>query len=327
VSEGVLLVNTGTPDAPTVEAIRAYLSRFLSDRHIVDLPAALWKPVLHGIILNTRPRKTIARYQAVWTPDGSPYQLHSEALERAVGDELVMRGHASATVVAAHRYGSPSIRDALMCFAERGVTRLVVVPLYPQSAYSTTGSISDELARQLSQLGRDFGSRPDLAFVESYYDTPGYRSAIAQQAREGLARLSQPDGKLVFSFHSIPLAHLRQGDQYRQQAYETLKAVAKAADIGRGRWRCAFHSRFNDTRRWLGPFLEDVVEECLNEGAPEIMLCCPGFAVDNLETLYDIDQVVRAEVERRGARFSYLPSLNATPAHAALLADVVEARL
>jgi ferrochelatase len=321
---GILLVNTGTPDAPTKEAVVRYLRRFLMDPRIVGIPSFIWKPILNGIVLRVRPVKTVGIYQRIWTPTGSPYTLHSQALERAVAQEFATRGNDGALVRMAHRYGNPSMEAELRNFKQRGIERVVMLPLYPQQAFATTASVHDELDRQLTAL--DY--HPHLTFIEDYHTQPSWIQAVAESVRPHLtAKGTQPH--LLFSFHSEPLKDVRNGDPYKQQVEESVAAIAACLGLVEDSFSWAYQSRFDDAQRWLGPFLPQKISALKAQGIKDLLIVCPGFAVDCTETLYDIAIKLACELSNEGHSlpFTYLPCLNGSPSHARALADAIEKRL
>jgi ferrochelatase len=321
---GILLVNTGTPDAPTKEAVVRYLRRFLMDPRIVSIPPLIWKPILNGIVLRVRPAKTVGIYQRIWTPTGSPYTLHSQALERAVAQEFAARGNDGALARMAHRYGNPSIQAELRNFKQRGIERVVVLPLYPQQAFATTASVHDELDRQLTAL--DY--HPQLTFIEDYHTQPSWIQAVAESVRPHLTvEGTQPH--LLFSFHSEPLKDVRNGDPYKQQVEESVATIAACLGLPEGSFSWAYQSRFDDAQRWLGPFLPQKIFALKGQGVKNLLIVCPGFAVDCTETLYDIAIKLAYELSNEGHSlpFTYLPCLNGSPSHARALTDVIQKRL
>jgi ferrochelatase len=327
---GVLLVNTGTPDAPTKDAVVRYLRRFLSDRRIVNLPPLLWKPILNGIVLKARPRKTVSIYQSIWTDEGSPYTLYSERIERALAQSFAngecggQPGRSSLLIYMAHRYGNPSIADGLSSFQREEVERLLVLPLYPQHAFATTDSVHDELMRQLTHLQY----RPIVDFMVDYHRESSWVNALADSIRPTLN--AAPNTHFVFSFHSIPLKDLRHGDAYKQQVEKSVAAIAKELGLSDDRFSLAYQSRFDDVQRWLGPFLLPHIHRLLERSDNPIAIVCPGFAVDCTETLYDIKIALMEKLEQlhpqARERVSYLPCLNDSPAHIDALARIIENR-
>ncbi|MDR2587371.1 MAG: ferrochelatase [Coriobacteriales bacterium] len=324
VPTGILLVNTGTPDAPTREAVVRYLRNFLTDRRIVNIPPLIWKPVLNGIILRVRPEKTVRIYQRIWTSEGSPYTLHSQALEQALAEAYRTRGADNITVRMAHRYGNPSMEAGLRNFKMQGCTRLIVLPLYPQQAFPTTHSVHDELTRLLSALSY----QPELNFIWDYCDDPTWIQAVVDSIRPHLP--ADPSrSHLLFSFHSEPLKDRRAGDPYCRQVEQSVQSIGEALGLPEGSFSCAFQSQFDDAQRWLGPFLHHRAAHLKSQGIDELRVVCPGFAVDCTETLYDIEVQLRLELagDFPQEHFSYIPCLNASPTHVKALMTIIEKHL
>jgi ferrochelatase len=321
---GILLVNTGTPDAPTREAVVRYLRRFLMDRRIVNIPSFIWKPVLNGIILKVRPEKTVRIYRRIWTPEGSPYTRHSQELERALTRELETRGRGDVAVHMTHRYGNPSMEAGLRNFQQRGYERVVVLPLYPQRAFPTTDSVHDELTRVLSLLSYD----PKLDFIWNYFDDPAWIQTVADSIRPSLSA-GPAQTHLLFSFHSEPLRDVRRDDPYRAQVEASVHAIAAALGLSEEHYSWAYQSQFDDAQRWLGPFLDKKIAKLKEQGVESLRIVCPGFAIDCTETLYDIEVHLRLELENDfpGERFGYIPCLNESPAHVQTLASIIERHL
>ncbi|MDR0347780.1 MAG: ferrochelatase [Coriobacteriales bacterium] len=323
-SIGILLVNTGTPDAPTKEAAVRYLRRFLTDRRIVNLPPLIWKPLLNGIVLRVRPEKTVRIYQRIWTPEGSPYTLHSQKIEQALIQEFNARGKANLLIRMAHRYGNPSMESELRSLQQQGCKRLIVLPLYPQRAFPTTDSVHDELTRVLPALGY----APDLTFIWSYFEEPMWIEAVANSIRPALSANS-PKTHLLFSFHSEPLKDVRDGDPYREHVEKSVRAIATALDVPEDSYSIAYQSQFDDAQRWLGPFFHQKIAQLKAQDVEKLLIVCPGFAVDCTETLYDIEVHQRMEFANDfpGECFRYIPCLNEDSAHIKALAQVIEHHL
>lgn len=311
---GIIIANTGTPAAPTPDAVRSYLSEFLSDPRICPINPAAWKLILHAFILPRRSRTSAAKYQRIWTEQGSPLlanmALLASKLEAGMGD---------APVRVAMSYGSPSMTEALRELRAAGCSQLTVIPLYPQGAFSTTKVIEDKLQGALDRLGWS----PDLAFVEGYCDHDLYLDAIADSVRD--AGFADGDALLV-TFHSIPMKDVNAGDSYADQAKATAQAVADRLELSPDRWRVGFQSRF-DSRAWVGPFTAEVLGQ-LHVGDGRLFVVAPNFAIDCLETFYDIDEVMRREwVEGTGGKrpdaFVYVPCLNDSDAHVRLLSALI----
>lgn len=250
----VLLVSTGTPDEPTPEATRRYLAQFLSDRRVVDLPRWRWLPILHGIILRVRPRRSAARYQMIWTESGSPYRLVSLEQAKRVYGELARRGMSHVCVVTAMRYGNPSIASALADFERAGCTRIVVLPLFPQYSSVTTGSVLEEVTSQLTARKRVLSMR----LVADYHDYPSYLDALAHSIQK--AWTYQPGSRLLFSYHGTLQEDIDKGDPYGRQTRATAAAVARRLGIADDDWCVSYQCRF-DKREWLAPSTDEVLEE------------------------------------------------------------------
>lgn len=310
---GIILANTGTPAAPEPEAVRAYLSAFLGDPRICPMDPRLWRIILHAFILPKRSVASAEKYQLIWTKEGSPLSVHMAALAsglaKAMGEDACVRFAMS--------YGSPSLRDALAACREEGCDEVCVVPLYPQSAHSTTGAVQDQLTAELGRL--DW--HPCVRLVGSYSGQPLYLDALADAVRaSGFG--GKGDG-LLFAFHSIPMADVRKGDSYGDQARETAEALAKRLGLVPAQWRMAFQSRFDKSRQWLSPFTKEVLPEL--DGCSRLFVIAPNFSVDCLETLYDIDIVLRQECAAADPvrPFIYIPCLNASDAHIALMRALI----
>jgi ferrochelatase len=315
---GVLLVNLGTPDAPTPAAIRPYLREFLSDRRVVDLPRALWLPILHGVILPLRPRKLAPLYARIWRPDGSPLlaitREQRAALAAELGDEAI--------VIEAMRYGRPAIASALAELQGAGVTRVIVLPLYPQYSATTTESALDGVAAALAALGW----QPELRVIRDYHADDGYIDALAQSVREQWDAHGRGE-LLLLSFHGIPQRYVDRGDPYGAQCAETARRLAAALQLRDGEWRVAYQSRVGKAA-WLQPYTDELIPQLARSGVRKLDVICPGFSADCLETLDEIALRYRdAFVAAGGEALRYVPALNARPAHIAALARLVRAHL
>ncbi len=316
---GVLLVNLGTPEAPTPAALRRYLARFLSDPRVVDLPRWLWRPVLHGVILRLRPRRAARAYRKVWTEAGSPLLAMGRRQEAGLRDALEQRVPGAAAVALGMRYGEPAMATALETLRRRGLERLLVLPLYPQYSGATTGSTFDELARVL----RGWRRVPELRMVADYHDFPPYIEALARSVREVWDRDGEA-GRLLFSFHGVPQRWIRAGDPYLEQCRTTARLVAQRLGLEEERWALAFQSRFG-REAWLEPATDATLRAWAREGVRRADVICPGFAADCLETLEEIALQARETfLAAGGEAFRYIPALNDAPDHLAALAALVE---
>lgn len=315
---GILLANLGTPDEPTPAALRRYLGEFLWDPRVVEIPRPLWWLILHGIILRTRPAKSAAKYRTIWTEDGSP--LLSIGWQQLTALELRLQEICPGPVKIAlgMRYGNPSIADALAELKNAGVRRLLVLPLYPQYAAATAGSVFDAVSRVLHR----WRWVPHLRFIGSYHDHPGYLDALARSIREAWETDGQPE-KLLFSFHGLPRRNLDLGDPYHCQCHATARQVAQRLGLADDRWQVSFQSRFGRAE-WLKPYTSETLAAWGRQGINRVDVACPGFSADCLETLEEI------AIENRdvflaagGEHYRYIPALNDRADHIDMMADLV----
>ena len=302
---GVLLVNLGTPDAPTPAAVRRYLAEFLHDHRVVDLTRWLWCPVLHFIILPLRSPKVAKNYAGIWTAEGSPLLALSKRLADGVARALPQ-----ADVRLAMRYGNPSVPDVLRAMDDAGCRRIVVLPLYPQYAASTSASSHDAVLREVMRWRR----QPELRLVQDYHRDPRWVAAIAASIRAHWATNGRGD-RLLMSFHGIPQRFVAGGDPYAAQCRASAESIAAALDLDAGEWALTFQSRFG-REPWLQPYTDKTLEQWGREKAGTVDVVCPGFAVDCLETLEEIAvENAHAYVEAGGTALRYVPALNDDAAH------------
>ncbi|HEU4517738.1 MAG TPA: ferrochelatase [Steroidobacteraceae bacterium] len=316
---GVLVVNLGTPDAPTAEAVRRFLAEFLSDRRVVDLPRVPWQIVLRTFVLPFRPAKSARAYQQVWTPAGSPLLTGTEALTRALAQRLAALQGAPLPVAMGMTYGNPSIARALDQLRAGGATRIIVLPLFPQYSSTTTSAAVDRVDAALARSAKP----APREVIEDYHAEPAYVAALATSIRS--ARV--PFDHLLFSFHGIPQRYADRGDPYGDRCLATARLVASRLGLADGRWSLAFQSRVGGAR-WLGPYTEDRLRELARAGVSRLAVACPGFAVDCLETLEEI--AIRGAdtfLEAGGIDFEYIPALNDDAAQVDCLAGLVRSRL
>jgi len=312
---GILLTNLGTPDAPTAPALRRYLREFLSDPRVVETPRLLWWPLLNGIILRTRPRRSARAYAKIWSEAGSPLLVHSkrqaQALQQRLDDEAPGRVH----VALGMRYGNPSLSRALTQLETAGVRRLLVLPLYPQYSGTTTGSTFEAMGRLLSQR-RNW---PEVRLVRDYHDDDGYLDALAESLRRHWQEHGMGD-KLILSFHGIPRSYGERGDPYREECERTAALLAERLDLRADQWLVTFQSRFGP-QAWLKPYTDKTLAALPRDGVKKIDLICPGFAADCLETLEENAMGNRDTfLAAGGEQFRYVPCLNDEPAHIDALA-------
>ena len=312
----VLLVNLGTPDEPSAPALRRYLSEFLSDPRVVEIPKPVWSPILNLAILPTRPAKSAAKYAAVWTPEGSPLATSTAKVAKLLAGYLGERGQ-PVLVRHAMRYGSPSVAGELDALKEAGVTRVLVLPLYPQYAGATTGSAMDAVAAWTRRARRV----PALRFVDQYHADSGYIEALAASVLEHWQAEGRAD-KLVLSFHGLPARSRALGDPYHDQCRETASRLAERLALPGDAVVVAFQSRFGRAR-WLEPYTEPTLKSLARKGVRRVDVICPGFATDCLETLEEIAQEARdAFLAAGGTEFRYIPCLNDRPRWLAALSAI-----
>ncbi len=300
----VLLCNLGTPDAPTASAVRRYLAQFLGDARVVEIPRLIWWPILHGIILRTRPRRSAKRYASVWTAQGSPLTVWTDKQAKLLAGYLGQRGH-RVTVRYAMRYGSPSIASVLDDIKAAGATRVLVLPLYPQYCAATTASTSDAVYRWAAQVR----AVPELRFVGEYHDDLRYIDALAKRLRDHWT-INGRGEKLVLSFHGMPKRTHTLGDPYFDQCHATAKRLAERAGVSPDEMIVTFQSRLGRAE-WLQPYTEPTLVKLAKAGLHRVDVMCPGFVADNLETLEEIAIEARAAfLTAGGSDFSYIPCLN-----------------
>ena len=307
---GVLILNTGTPDAPTPEAIRPYLKQFLSDRNLINVPRLIWKPVLNFCILPNRPKKTAAHYQQFWTEEGSPFLLTSLVQRDKLRVRLAELMGEPVAVELGMRYGNPSTKSAIEALLDAGVSRIVVVPLYPQETKACAGTCLEEFERAFGEAmaERPKRMRPEVRTISHYWNAPGYLDALAQSVRDAWSY--EPGKKLVVSFHSIPVSFQAAGDTYPESTKATAEGLASKLGIAPEDVVLTYQSRF-DSRKWLGPFLGPELRRLAAEGAHDVAVVCPIFSVDCIETSYEVGIEAREEfvstAREGGAEFHLYP--------------------
>ncbi len=315
---GVLLVNLGTPDAPTARAVRPYLAQFLWDPRVIELPRPLWWLVLHAVILRVRPARTAKAYRKIWTEEGSPLLVHSKRQLKALHAALSQRCPGPVKIALGMSYGSPSISDALTSLRKSNVRRLLILPLYPQYSATTTGSVFDAVTSEL----RRWRWLPEMRFVVQYHDHPGYIGALAGSIREHWEEHGRGE-HLLFSFHGLPRRCLAAGDLYHCQCHKTARLVAEALELDMSSWSLSFQSRVG-REEWLRPYTDETLRRFAAQGPRNVDVVCPGFTVDCLETL---EEIVQQNTEMfRGAggeALNYVPALNDREKHIEFLADLV----
>lgn len=311
---GVLLVNLGTPSAPTVAAVRRYLAEFLRDRRVVEIPRLLWLPILYGLILPLRPGKVAKKYAAIWRDDGSPLLAISRGQARALQKVLGEHFH----VALAMRYGEPALTEAMQSLHEKGCRRIIVLPLYPQYSATTTASVFDAVF----QYTRNNRNLPGLKIVRDYHDQPEYIDALAHSVAEHWNSSGRSE-RLLMSFHGIPQRNADLGDPYPQQCTQTAKLLARKLELADSDWAMTYQSRFGKAA-WLQPYTDKTLHTWAQSGIRTVDVICPGFAADCLETLEEISMENAAVFRNAGGeRLNYIPALNTDPVHIQCLAAIL----
>ena len=302
---GILLVNLGTPDAPTPQAVRAYLKEFLSDPRVVEMPRALWWLILNGIILNTRPKKSAAKYASIWLPQGSPLRVFTEKQTTLLQGYLSQRTRAPFAVEHAMRYGNPSIPAVLRKLKEQNCQRILVVPMYPQYAASTTATVNDIVFGELQQMR----NTPALRTIKHFHDHPGYIKALAGNINGYWMKHGRPD-KLLMSFHGLPRYTLDKGDPYHCECQKTGRLLAQELGLKPDQYAISFQSRFGKAT-WLQPYTTATLKEWGKQKTGRVDVVCPGFVADCLETLEEIAQEGKEDFQHAGGgEYHYIPCLN-----------------
>ncbi|QEA14140.1 ferrochelatase [Comamonas flocculans] len=318
----VLLCNLGTPQAPTTAALRSYLAEFLSDPRVVEIPRAAWWPILHGIILRTRPARSAAKYRSIWTAEGSPLLLWTQKQALMLQGWLAQAGLPT-TVLPAMRYGQPAIAAQLQALMAQGVQRVLVLPLYPQYSATTIASVNDAV----NQWSTGVRALPELRFVNGYHDQSDYIAALAQSVRQHWQREGGRAEKLLISFHGIPQRNVRLGDPYAEQCHATTELLARELQLNSGEYQLSFQSRFGRAE-WLQPYTEPTAIALAQGGTRSLDVICPGFTSDCLETLEEINQEVRdAFLKAGGQSFRYIPCLNDSHAWITALSRIAQQHL
>ena len=313
---GVLMVNLGTPEAPTASALRRYLREFLGDRRVIEVPRAIWWFILNGIILPFRAPKSAKAYATVWTDEGSPLLVINRRLAERLQEQLATTSD-DIDVILAMNYGQPSIDKAVDQLRERNITRLLVLPLYPQYSATTTASVFDRVTRSLSRLRW----LPEVRFINEYYRDEGWLDAVTTTISDWHAEHGKAD-KLLFSFHGIPRRNLMAGDPYHCQCHVSARLITDRLGLAPDEWQLSFQSRLGKAE-WLKPYTDETVESLAKSGVKRIQVVCPGFAIDCLETLEEIAEENRETfIEAGGETLEYIPCLNDTEVHARVLADL-----
>ncbi len=310
-STAVLFCNLGTPDAPTASAVRRFLSEFLSDPRVVEIPRLLWMLILHGIILRVRPAKSAAKYATIWKPEGSPLKIWTEMQAKMLQGWLGQRGH-QVKVFYAMRYGATSIASQLDMLKAQGVARVLILPAYPQYSATTTATVFDAVYAWAAQTRLI----PEFRFINHYHDDPGYIKALANSVKKHWLVNGQPDRadsnkyQLVVSFHGVPERTLHLGDPYHCECFKTARLLAESLGLGKNQYKVTFQSRLGRAK-WLEPYTEPTLIAMAKYGVERVDVICPGFNCDGLETLEEIAIEGRAAFMTAGGKtFHHIPGLN-----------------
>ena len=315
---GVMMVNLGTPEAPTPKAVRTYLKEFLSDIRVVDAPRLIWFFVLK-IILLIRPRPVAHAYQSVWTKDGSPLLVISKKQRAALSEQLKSQTGKDVPVALAMTYGSPSVEQAAAELRQAGVEKILFLPMYPQYSSSTTAAVYDRVSSSLKACPH----LPEMRWIRDYHDEQAYIASLANSVKEHWAEHGKAE-KLMMSFHGVPKRYTLKGDPYEFHCHTTAKLLAQALELADDEWICSFQSRFG-REEWLKPYTDETLKTWAQDGVKSVDIICPAFAADCLETLEEI-QVENRDyfIEAGGKEYRYIPALNDRTDHIKALADLVE---
>ena len=315
---GLLTINTGTPDAPRAREVSQFLSRFLADPRVVELPRALWIPLLRGVILPLRSPRSARNYRRVWMDGGSPLAVFSKQLRTALELELESIMPGKVQVASAFLYSAPQVHTALEQLRASGAQKIVVLPMFPQASGTTTGAVFDAVGAAL----RLWRALPDVHLISNYHDDEGYIASLANSVREHWQKHERTE-HLLLSFHGIPERCVQRGDAYADQCRQTAQLLATALDLKSADWSLTFQSRFGKAR-WLTPATDRALAELPKRGIRTLTVMCPGFAVDCLETLEEIAIGGREiYLHAGGEQFQYVPALNDRGDHARALAQRV----
>lgn len=315
---GILLINLGTPDEPTGKAVRPYLKEFLGDPRVVEIPRLVWWLILNGIILNVRPKKSAAKYASIWLKEGSPLRVYTEKQATLLQGYLGQRTQAPFVVECAMRYGKPSIPIALRKLKEQNCQRILIVPMYPQYAASTTATATDIVFRELQQMR----NTPAIRTIKHFHDDAGYIKSLAANINEYWMKHGRPE-KLLMSFHGLPKYTLEKGDPYHCECMKTGRLLAEELGLKPERYAVTFQSRFGKAE-WLQPYTSATLEKWGAAGLKRVDVVCPGFVADCLETLEEIAMEGKEEFQHAGGgEYHYIPCLNTRDDWMHALTDLV----
>ncbi len=316
---GILLVNLGTPQAPTAKALKPYLKEFLSDPRVVEAPRLLWWFILNGFVLTRRPKSSAEAYEQIWTDKGSPLLVYSQSQADQLRQYANQKYENQVVVELGMTYGQPSIASALRSLQQQGVEALLVLPLYPQYSGATSGSVFDVVVRELKSWRRV----PALSMIDGYYDEPLYIDAIADSITTFRDQHGEAD-MLVFSYHGLPQRYLESGDPYHCHCYKTTRLVTEKLGLSKDEYIQTFQSRFGK-EPWLQPYTDETLKSLPAQGIKSVQVITPGFSSDCVETLEEIDMQNREFfLHAGGERFEFIPSLNDSPAHINLVTELAD---
>ena len=312
--QGVLIVNLGTPNEPTPAAVKKFLSKFLHDYRVVDLPRIIWCPILHGVIIPLRAKRVAKLYSSIWMEEGSPLMVYSVRQARALEEVTGM------PVELGMSYGEPSIGGAIDRLLEKGVDKIIVIPLYPQFSSSTVSSVWDSVSRHLQIMKNRY--TPSINFINDYADHPAYIEALRASVQASFEADGVPDALLI-SYHGIPVRFVKEGDRYQERCELTTKLLIEAINMPSLKILMTFQSRFG-REPWLTPYTDETIKNLPNEGIKSLHVISPGFASDCLETLEELDEQNREIfMHAGGTSFTYIPALNDKPIHIEMLRQLV----
>ena len=313
---GVLITNLGTPDSPTKKDLKKYLNQFLMDKRVVDISRLVWIPLLKLIILNVRPKRSAKLYKSIWTEDGSPLLAISKKILEKIKDSF--KHDINVSFDLGMRYGNPSIDEALNQFKEKGISKIIILPLYPQAGSPTTSSTMDAVNKFLSEQSWT----PSLRFISGYHDNDYYIGSISKSIENSFSTNGKPD-KLIFSYHGMPERYLHEGDPYFCFCHKTTRLVAEKLNLSNDDYEMAFQSRFG-YEKWLQPYVDEVIPILAKSGTKHLQIISPGFSADCLETLEEINIEYRELFQEHGGeKYSYIPCLNDSDDHIKLIKNLI----
>ncbi|VFP79682.1 ferrochelatase [Candidatus Erwinia haradaeae] len=310
---GVLLVNIGTPDAPTKKAVKSYLKQFLSDKRVIDLPKWLWWPILNLVVLPVRSRRLASLYSTIWMEEGSPLMVYSQKQYHALSEKLDI------PVTLGMRYGNPNLKGALNTLMANGITKLIILTLYPQFSSSTVAAVWDEINYVFSS----YRNIPSVYFMRDYAQHPAYIAALRESVQRSFKTYGKPD-LLITSFHGIPQRFVNEGDDYPQRCYETFILLKNSLHLKTNEILLTFQSRFG-YEPWIKPYTKDILTILPRQGIKNVQIISPSFASDCLETLEEINTEHRKIfIGSGGSTFNYIPALNDGIAHINMMVELVK---